>query len=93
AGCSNQRIEQALTGSMNKIATLFHPKIYGGTMLLTLNSSMPSLRRLLKKPWRYRIIAIRQHKEKIQGEARNNTTTHQLRRRPPGAACADEIVG
>ncbi len=24
---------------MNKIATLFHPKIYGGTMLLTLNSS------------------------------------------------------
>ncbi|WP_419603811.1 hypothetical protein, partial [Thiolapillus sp.] len=38
AGCSNQRIEQALTGSMNKIATLFHPKIYGGTMLLTLNS-------------------------------------------------------
>ncbi|WP_419606133.1 hypothetical protein, partial [Thiolapillus sp.] len=39
AGCSNQRIEQALTGSMNKIATLFHPKIYGGTMLLTLNSS------------------------------------------------------
>ncbi|WP_295513267.1 hypothetical protein, partial [Thiolapillus sp.] len=23
----------------NKIATLFHPKIYGGTMLLTLNSS------------------------------------------------------
>ncbi|WP_419583302.1 hypothetical protein, partial [Thiolapillus sp.] len=38
-GCSNQRIEQALTGSMNKIATLFHPKIYGGTMLLTLNSS------------------------------------------------------
>ena len=23
---------------MNKIATLFHPKIYGGTMLLTLNS-------------------------------------------------------
>ncbi|WP_419635566.1 hypothetical protein, partial [Thiolapillus sp.] len=28
-----------LTGSMNKIATLFHPKIYGGTMLLTLNSS------------------------------------------------------
>ncbi|WP_419638526.1 hypothetical protein, partial [Thiolapillus sp.] len=41
AGCSNQRIEQALTGSMNKIATLFHPKIYGGTMLLTLNSSIP----------------------------------------------------
>ncbi|WP_293650791.1 hypothetical protein, partial [Thiolapillus sp.] len=40
AGCSNQRIEQALTGSMNKIATLFHPKIYGGTMLLTLNSSI-----------------------------------------------------
>ncbi|WP_305803000.1 hypothetical protein, partial [Thiolapillus sp.] len=32
--------EQALTGSMNKIATLFHPKIYGGTMLLTLNSSL-----------------------------------------------------
>ncbi|WP_419610413.1 hypothetical protein, partial [Thiolapillus sp.] len=24
----------------NKIATLFHPKIYGGTMLLTLNSSL-----------------------------------------------------
>ncbi|WP_419617230.1 hypothetical protein, partial [Thiolapillus sp.] len=43
AGCSNQRIEQALTGSMNKIATLFHPKIYGGTMLLTLNSSTISL--------------------------------------------------
>ncbi|WP_293653967.1 hypothetical protein, partial [Thiolapillus sp.] len=43
AGCSNQRIEQALTGSMNKIATLFHPKIYGGTMLLTLNSSSQRL--------------------------------------------------
>ncbi|WP_419611384.1 hypothetical protein, partial [Thiolapillus sp.] len=42
-GCSNQRIEQALTGSMNKIATLFHPKIYGGTMLLTLNSSSKSI--------------------------------------------------
>ena len=29
---------------MNKIATLFHPKIYGGTMLLTLNSSHESRR-------------------------------------------------
>ena len=30
---------------MNKIATLFHPKIYGGTMLLTLNSSLEFQRR------------------------------------------------
>ncbi len=34
---------------MNKMATLFHPKIYGGTMLLTLNSSYRILLGLWKR--------------------------------------------